>query len=89
MGSLLSLDMSIVTLRCTIFDRSGKLKKLLEKSAPSEEEKDKSTLHLGDTLSVDGFTPSLTIYSPQHEGTFYFLQYNILRTTEVPSRSHP
>ena len=81
MGNLISLDMGITMLRCTIFDKSGKLKKLL-KEVKEEEKKEKAT-KLGDTLSNDGFTPALTVYSPFHQGTFYFLQFNIIRSTEV------
>ncbi len=81
MGNLLSLDMGLVMLRCTVFDKSGKLKKLLEEA--QTEIGEKSPASLGDTLSFDGFTETLSIYSPLHQGTFYFLQYNILRTTDV------
>ncbi len=81
MGNLISLDMGIVHLRCTIFDKHGRLKTLLP--ATLKEEESKEAPQIADTLGVDGFTHSLTFHSTAHDGTFYFLQFNILRTTEA------
>jgi len=80
MGNIISLDMGIVMLRCTIFDKNDRLKFLLP-SKETEEKKEK--FKIGDSLSEDGFAHSLTFKSKVHDGTFYFLQFNILRTTEV------
>ena len=91
MGNVISLDIGIVMLRLAIFDRRGRLKTLLantidEESKEETKEKEKKqdyNSQIGDTLGSDGFTFNLTFYSSVHNGTFYFLQYNILRTSEV------
>ena len=87
MGNVISLDMSIIMLRVTIFDKRGKLKTLLDtelnQETKEEKKENKEELKIGDTLGPDGFTSYLTFHSSVHNGSFYFLQFNILRTNEV------
>ena len=159
MGNLVSLDMGLVILRCTIFDKHDKLKEILEQCQNEETEitekkksKDLARESRGEkekefqlnslkkrsnttkiklegiiptgkeledvnkteeeNICVDkdqiepkkqeeeskeeviqnevqkptelnGFDFNLSFYSANHEGKFYFLQYNILETEKV------
>jgi hypothetical protein len=86
MGHVISIDMGIAMLRFTIFDRRGRLKQLFKESEEAKEEnnaeEEKGFQHK-ETLSEDGFVDDLTFYSTVHNGTFYFLQFNIARTAKV------
>lgn len=86
MGHAISLDMGLAMLRLTIFDRRGRLAELLKEDAEGREEdpvEEKKGARVEESLSEDGFTHYLSFYSSVHNGTFYFLQFNIIRTTKV------
>lgn len=67
MGSLISIDVGIVVIRCAIFDRHNDLcpSKIFEKDHPN-------------VLTKGGyFVKHLSFYSPLYCGTFHFLQFNV------------
>ena len=70
MGNIASIDMGIVILRCSIFDRNNllfpnKIKKDILKRDPN---------HSGNFY----FMHELSFYSIEHGGTFHFFQFNVL-----------
>jgi len=86
MGHVVSIDLGIAMLRFTIFDRRGRLKQLFKESEEAKKEnnvEEEKGFQPKETLSEDGFVNDLTFYSTIHNGTFYFLQFNISRTAKV------
>ncbi len=101
MGNLISLDMGLVVLRCTIFDKNNTLAQIIanhkptpssQQPSPPEESKTLSTNHqeeesksvpTNNAFSPNGFDHSLTFYSEAFKGTFYFLQFNVLKSDQV------
>jgi len=72
MGNITAIDMGIVVLRCTIFDKRNELFPYkIEKEKPPEKQKE------------NYFMTDYSFYSKEHGGTFHFLQFNIMNTIEV------
>jgi hypothetical protein len=72
MGNITAIDMGIVILRCTIFDKHNELFPYqIEKAKPKDKKKD----HY--------FMTDYSFYSKEHGGTFHFLQFNIMNALEV------
>lgn len=70
MGNVAAVDIGIVVLRCTIFDRHNDLfpYKVIKQRQAAE----------GKIRSY--FMVDYSFYSKEHGGTFHFLQFNIMRT---------
>ncbi len=69
MGNIAAIDIGIVVLRCTIFDRKNYL-------FPYKVIKEKP----GNGGKRPHFMVDYSFYSKEHGGTFHFLQFNIIRT---------
>jgi len=72
MGNVAAVDMGLVILRCSIFDRKNllfpmQIKKRVELREPGK----KHTFY---------FSHNLSFYSPEHGGTFHFFQLNVLHS---------
>ena len=72
MGNIVAVDMGVVILRCTIFDKNNSLfpykiqKQILQKNPEAK-------VH---------FMNDLSFYSKEHGGTFHFMQFNILEADD-------
>lgn len=75
MGNICAVDMGIVILRISIFDKSNKLfpykiqKKLNIRASPLKSSENKFSL----TSREPYFMNDLSFYSNEHGGTFHFL----------------
>jgi len=70
MGNITAIDMGIVILRCTIFDRQNEL-------FPYQVD----TRKLAQANRY--FMTDYSFYSKEHGGTFHFLQFNIMNVLDV------
>lgn len=73
MGNICAIDLGIVVLRCSIFDRHNELH-------PYKIERQIQKKHPG---SHSYFMSDYSFYSKEHGGTFHFFQFNIMKTSEV------
>lgn len=80
MGNICALDMGIIVLRISIFDRHNDL-------FPCDIQKKLEKRNQMNLVSKDGpsqqkvepyFMSDLSFYSKEHGGTFHFLQFNVL-----------
>lgn len=72
MGNITAIDMGIVVLRCTIFDKHNDL-------FPYQAE----TSHPLVKRKEPYFMTDYSFYSKEHGGTFHFLQFNIMNVLDV------
>ena len=68
MGNIVAIDMGIVVLRITLFDRHNQL-------FPYKLQKHTKALN---PCAKTYFMNDLSFYSKEHGGTFHFIQFNIL-----------